>query len=87
MQTVRGLQARVPDATFYLYVDARAALAEGRPARDIDELAAWLLDEQKLVVVPGSAFGDPTHFRMSFAAADEVLEEAFDRLEQAFGRN
>jgi aspartate aminotransferase len=77
------LSARSPEATFYLYLDATRVLATDGLPDTVDALADWLLDEHKLVLVPGSAFGDPRHLRMSFAAADEVLDEAFVRLAQA----
>ena len=43
-----------------------------------------LLDEQGLVMVPGSAFGDPDHLRLSFAASQEDLDRAVDRLQRFF---
>ena len=54
---------------------------------DVDAIANWLLDEHKIALVPGSAFGDPRHLRMSFASSDEVLDEAFDRLAGALDRS
>ena len=85
LENLPCLSAQTPEATFYLYLDATRVLAtEGLPDT-VDALADWLLDEHKLVLVPGSAFGDPRHLRMSFAAADDVLDQAFERLAQALG--
>jgi aminotransferase len=47
------------------------------------EFAVRLLEEAKVITIPGSAFG-PTgegHIRLSFGAAEEELNEAFDRIE------
>jgi aminotransferase len=47
------------------------------------EFAVRLLEEAKVITIPGSAFG-PTgegHIRLSFGAAEEDLNEAFDRIE------
>jgi aminotransferase len=47
------------------------------------EFAVRLLEEAKVITIPGSAFG-PTgegHIRLSFGAAEEELSEAFDRIE------
>jgi aspartate aminotransferase len=44
---------------------------------------AWcsrLLEEQGVALVPGAAFGDDRWVRMSYAAADEVLERALARI-------
>ncbi len=86
LESIDLLSARVPEATFYLYLDiSRVLEADGLPD-DVDALANWLLDEHKIALVPGSAFGDPLHLRLSFACSDEVLDEAFTRLAAALGR-
>jgi aspartate aminotransferase len=84
LETIPLLDALEPEATFYLYVDASAALAADGFPDTVDGIANWLLDEHKVVMVPGSAFGDDRHLRMSFASSDEVLDEAFVRLARAF---
>jgi aspartate aminotransferase len=84
-QEVAGLHASSPEGTFYLYTDVSDHLGPGRTAAAVDELAARLLDEHLLAVIPGSAFGDPQRLRLSFAASSKVLDGAFDRLENALG--
>ena len=52
------------------------------------EFSVRLLEEAKVTVTPGSAFG-PTgenHVRMAYCVEDQVIEQAFDRLERYFGR-
>lgn len=44
------------------------------------DLAALLLDEIKIAVVPGEAFGAPGYARLSFALGDDDLEEGLARL-------
>ena len=36
-----------------------------------------------MALVPGSAFGNPECLRISYAASDETLREALDRIEKA----
>jgi len=81
LEEIAGVSARVPEGTFYLYLDVREQLGSG----DVAALAARLLDEHLVAVVPGSAFGDPGHLRLSFAASEATLREALVRLGQAFG--
>ena len=50
-----------------------------RPATTV-ELAAVLLDQVKVAVVPGEAFGGPGHFRLSYALSDADLEEGLSRI-------
>jgi aspartate/methionine/tyrosine aminotransferase len=54
--------------------------------KDSYEFAIRLLEETKVIVTPGSAFG-PTgehHVRMAFCVEEEVIETAFDRIEARF---
>ncbi|MBA2306358.1 MAG: aminotransferase class I/II-fold pyridoxal phosphate-dependent enzyme [Acidobacteria bacterium] len=44
------------------------------------DLADRLLDEAGIGVVPGAAFGSPSHVRLSFAADEEILTTALERL-------
>ena len=47
------------------------------------ELAAYLLDEAGVAVVPGGAFGDDRCIRLSFATAAEDLTVALKRIHRA----
>lgn len=53
-----------------------------------DEFAAKLLEEEKLAVVPGTAFGDcgEGFLRISYAYSLERLKEALDRIERFVAR-
>jgi aspartate aminotransferase len=76
-----GVRVHPPEGTFYLFLEVGEVL--GGAADSDTELARRLLEEQYLGLVPGSAFGAPGHLRLSFAAADAVLDEALDRLQTA----
>ncbi|MDH3229939.1 MAG: pyridoxal phosphate-dependent aminotransferase [Alphaproteobacteria bacterium] len=56
--------------------------------RDSNEFSIRLLEEAKVVVTPGRAFGPAGehHVRMAFCVDEPVIETAFDRLETHFGR-
>jgi aspartate aminotransferase len=78
---IRGIEMLPPDGAFYLWIDAREwcdALG-----RDSAELCFDLLEHEGLALVPGSAFGVEGHLRLSFAAAEPVLEDAVGRLASA----
>ncbi len=67
----RGIDVAVPDGAFYMM-----------PKVDDDD-QAWcqnVIDEAHVATVPGSAFGAPGYARLSYAASQERLEEAMDRL-------
>jgi aspartate/methionine/tyrosine aminotransferase len=46
------------------------------------ELAALILDEAEVAVVPGEAFGTPGYLRLSYALGDEDLAEGVSRLQK-----
>ena len=72
----------VPGGSFYMF----PRLPEGATGEEFVERAL----EQKLLVVPGKAFSArDTHFRLSFAATDDVLErgiEALCQLAESFAK-
>lgn len=65
----------LPDASYFLDSDA----GKGK-MKDIVALCQYLLEEYKVAVVPGNAFGVPNHFRISFATSLEQLSEAMDHI-------
>ena len=78
---VAGIDPLPPDGAFYLWIDARAwcdALGG-----DSTTLCFDLLEHEGLALVPGSAFGVEGYVRLSFAAAEPVLEDAVARLTAA----
>jgi aspartate aminotransferase len=79
VNAIPGLSTPVPDGAFYCFVDA-APLMER--FGDDEALAMHLLDHG-VAVVAASAFGGKDGFRISFAADDQVLEEAMRRIAAA----
>lgn len=80
-----GLESLVPEGAFYAFPSCKALLgktsAGGRIlATDADVVMA-LLEENGVALVHGTAFGLPGHFRISYAASDEDLAKALDRIE------
>ena len=47
-------------------------------------LAAWLLEQELVATVPGTAFGTPGFLRISYATDDDSLREGLGRLQRAF---
>ena len=71
-----GLPSVRPDGAFYLFVDVRGTGLSSR------EFALQLLEEEKVAVVPGDAFGPGGEgfVRCSYATSLERLEAAADRI-------
>jgi aspartate/methionine/tyrosine aminotransferase len=51
-----------------------------------DTLCDWLLEEHGVAVVPGTAFGAPGSIRLSFAASEDEIAKALDRLARGLSR-
>ena len=47
------------------------------------DLSAYLLDEAKVAMVPGAAFGDDRYIRLSYATSMENIQKGLDRIESA----
>ena len=66
-----------PDGSFYIFVGVGAYLRAGE---DSIAFAQRLLEEAKVAVVPGTPFGEPGFFRISFATDERTLLEGCDRI-------
>lgn len=87
LDEIPGVTYVRPGGAFYVFAEVSAyygrPLAKGRVALDSLELASYLLDEARVAVVPGGAFGDDRCIRISFAAAAEDLTVALKRIHRA----
>jgi aminotransferase len=77
-----GLTTFEPKGAFYAFPSIRST-----GLTDM-EFAERLLDEEKVAVIPGSAFGEcgRGHVRMCYATPRELLEEALERIGRFVGR-
>lgn len=78
-----GLDYIKPQGTFYLFVDVRDQMDKHGGSLDI---CLKLLSKEKLVTIPGIAFGQQGegYLRVSFAAPPSQLEEGIRRLGNFF---
>jgi aspartate aminotransferase len=89
LQQSPGLDVRLPEAAFYAYPGVTrlfGSVWQGKPIDSSDAVALYLLETAGVAVVPGSAFGDDGSMRISFAAADSLLEAAGQRIVEALGQ-
>jgi aspartate aminotransferase len=84
-KTIPGLTCTVPEGAFYVYPNVSAFLGKGG-VRNTTELAAKLLSEAHVVVVPGEAFGTDEHIRLSYAVSGDVIDKGVARLREYFAK-
>ncbi|TGY90058.1 pyridoxal phosphate-dependent aminotransferase [Marinicauda algicola] len=85
----QGLTAPLPEGAFYVFADCagligRTSKAGKRLDSDIDVCDA-LIEEARVAVVPGTAFGAAPGFRISYATSDEALKTAGERIVEFCG--
>ena len=86
---IPGLKVNRPDGAFYLFPEVSAYLGRRYGDRVIEtdnDLCMYLLEEGHVATVSGSAFCLPGYIRLSYAAADEALVEAFGRIKEALAK-
>ena len=91
---IPGLKFNVPQGAFYLFPEVTAFLGKSYVGADgathtvatDSDLAMYLLEEAHVATVAGSAFSLPGYLRLSYAASDEQLAQAMERIRVALAR-
>ena len=88
LSSIEGIECIVPKGAFYAFPNCTGLLGKslgGRVVGNTIELADVLLDEIKVAVVPGEAFGAPGYLRFSYALSDHDLARGAERLADFLG--
>lgn len=78
LDDIDGISCIEPQGAFYVFPDVSALLGD-RWASSLD-LAADILEEGAVAVVPGESFGAPGFLRLSYATSDADIEEGVGRI-------
>jgi aspartate aminotransferase len=84
LKEARYLKCRIPEGSFYLFPSCGEVIGRKSPsgkvmASDAD-FVSELLEVEGVGLVAGSAFGADNHFRISYAASEEQLTQACERI-------
>jgi aspartate aminotransferase len=85
LKTIPGLSCSVPQGAFYVYPNVSAFFGKGG-LKTASDVAAKLLSDARVVVVPGEAFGTKDHIRLSYAASAGVVDEGVKRMREYFSQ-
>ena len=83
LDSIDGVTCPLPEGAFYCYPSVKGVLGRelrGRRPGTSAELAALILDEAEVAVVPGEAFGTAGYLRLSYALGDDDLAEGVGRI-------
>jgi aspartate aminotransferase len=60
--------------------------ADGRKISSSSDLALYLLEKANVALVPGGAFGDDDHIRLSYATSVDEIKKGVDRIREALNK-
>ena len=84
LNDIDGIDCPNPDGAFYVYPSIAKLIgkkrADGVVIETDSDFVSYLLEAGDVAVVPGVAFGLSPYFRISYAASDEMLEDALARI-------
>jgi aspartate aminotransferase len=86
LNQTKYLQCPTPEGAFYVYPSVAEALGrktpEGKTIETDADFVEALLETEGVAVVQGTAFGQGPNFRLSYATATPVLEEACGKIQR-----
>lgn len=83
LSEISGFEVNMPDGAFYFFPDVSAYLGKshaGGIIATVNDLCMFLLEDARVSLVTGEAFGDGKCLRVSYAASEENLREAVRRI-------
>ena len=88
LSNIAGIECIIPQGAFYAFPNCSGLLGRslgGRKVNNTIELASAILEEIKVAIVPGEAFGAPGFVRFSYALSDHDLARGVRRLADFLG--
>lgn len=88
LSAIDGIVCPTPKGAFYAYPSVEGLLGReirGKVPSTSAELAAIILEEVEVAVVPGEAFGPSGFLRLSYALGDDDLIEGVGRMQDLLG--
>ncbi len=86
LNQTKYLRCPTPEGAFYVYPSVAEAIGrktpEGRVLETDADFVEALLETEGVAVVQGTAFGQGPNFRLSYATATPVLEEACGKIQR-----
>lgn len=82
---INYLSCNKPKGAFYVMANiskAKGKTIKGKEIKSSLDFTSLLLEEAKVAVVPGIAFGDDDYVRLSYATSMENIEEGLKRIEK-----
>jgi len=89
LNQAKGLSCPTPEGAFYVYPSCKGAIGKTAPSGNViktdEDFVTELLAAEGVAAVHGAAFGTSPFFRISYATATDVLEDACRRVQRFCG--
>ena len=85
LNNIEGFKCNTPDGAFYVFPDIShffGKVIDGYKINNASDMSLFLLERALVATVTGDAFGDPNCIRISYAASQDQLIEAVDRIKK-----
>lgn len=89
LNSMPGVKTNIPQGAFYVFPDVSSFFGKsynGTTVNNADDLCVYLLSEALVALVTGDAFGDANCIRISYAASEETLTKAMNRMKEALAK-
>jgi aspartate aminotransferase len=86
LNRIPGISCLMPVGAFYAFPNVARLYGKsiaGKTIKNSSELATYLLEEAKVALVSGDAFGADKYIRLSYATSMENIQKGLDRIEKA----
>ena len=86
LKNIPGFKTNVPQGAFYIFAEVSELLGKkfgNDTIANTGDLCMYLINHAHVATVPGGAFGAPEYIRFSYAASEEELMEALNRIDKA----
>ena len=86
LNAIPGITCMTPQGAFYVFPEIAGLLGRkygGKVLATSSDVAAWLLDEANVAVIPGGEFGQDDHIRLSYATSMSNIEKGLKRIRDA----
>lgn len=86
LSDIEGFNTNVPEGAFYVFPNVSyffGKTLKGKTTNNATDFSLFLLEEALVATVTGDAFGNPDCIRISYAASQEQIKEAIQRIKEA----
>ena len=84
LNAIEGISCRMPEGAFYVFPDISNLFAKkAAEISDSISFCSYILDEARVALVPGKAFGCDNFVRFSYATDMQSIKEAMERIKSA----